>query len=89
MNFPAHWELRIDRSVKDTLKRIPRHDMIRIMEVFHTLPKDPYFGDIKKMKGEPDVWRRRIGSFRIFYRIKLESRLILVFRVERRTSKTY
>jgi len=41
------------------------------------------------MKGEDDTWRRRTGSYRIFYKIKNEDEIILVFHIERRTSKTY
>ena len=53
------------------------------------LPYDPYFGDIKKMKGEENTWRRRTGAYRIFYKLRIAEKIILVFRVERRTSKTY
>jgi len=41
------------------------------------------------MKGEENVWRRRIGAYRIFYKIRVSEKIILVFKLERRTSKTY
>ncbi|MBI2024454.1 type II toxin-antitoxin system RelE/ParE family toxin [Candidatus Giovannonibacteria bacterium] len=53
------------------------------------MPMDPFFGDIQKMKGEKNTWRRRIGSYRLFYKIYSDKKIILVFRLERRTSKTY
>ena len=28
---------------------------------------DPFFGDTIKLEGERDRWRRRIGSYRIFF----------------------
>ena len=49
----------------------------------------PYIGDIEKIKGESNLWRRRIGAYRVFYEIKQEERIVHVFWVERRTSKTY
>lgn len=41
------------------------------------------------MKGEENVWRRRVGSYRIFYEIMPEENTIHVFHAERRTTRTY
>jgi len=57
--------------------------------VIGSLSKDPYFGDIKKMKGERNAWRRRVGVYRIFYDIKLDQRIILVFDLDKRDGNTY
>ncbi len=89
MNLLENWDLQIDSSVLKFLKRIPKPEVEKILAVIKLLPADPYFGDIQKMKGEEDVWRRRLGSYRIFYKLNLAERLILIFRLERRTSKTY
>ena len=89
MHSLKNWELHIDPSVAKTLEKIPRDDAERILEVIRLLPIDPFFGDIQKMKGETNTWRRRIGSYRIFYKMIVETKVILVFHVERRTSNTY
>jgi len=89
MNSSRNWDLQISPSVSNVLASILRRDAQRILGIIRLLPLDPYFGDIKKMKGEEDVWRRRVGSYRIFYRLKATQRVILVFHLERRTSKTY
>ena len=89
MNSPKSWGLEVDPGVFKTLKKIPRRDAGVILAVIRLLPANPYFGDIQKMKDEDNAWRRRAGSYRIFYRLKNFERVILVFRLERRTSKTY
>lgn len=89
MNFSENWVLQIDESVHKFLSRIPRKDAKRIILVVSTLPDNPFFGDIQKMKGEENVWRRRVGSYRIRYELILKERVIHVFLVERRTSSTY
>lgn len=53
------------------------------------LSVDPFGGDIQKMGGEINVWRKRVGSYRIQFDIIKEEKVIHVFRVECRTSKTY
>lgn len=81
--------MQIDPSVFKFFKKIPRYDAERLLDVVKFLPLNPYFGDIEKMKDEEDSWRRRVGSYRIFYKIKTDYNIILVFHIERRTSKTY
>ncbi|MBI3421242.1 MAG: type II toxin-antitoxin system RelE/ParE family toxin [Candidatus Sungbacteria bacterium] len=89
MNSSESWDLQIDHAVFKTLRKIPRHDAEALVVVMRLLPADPYFGDIQKMKGEENIWRRRTGAYRIFYKIKVAEKALLVFRVERRTSQTY
>jgi len=89
MSLSKSWDLRVDLAVFRELRKIPRHDSEAILEVVRLLPANPYFGDIQKMKGEDNVWRRRIGSYRLFYKIMIREGTILVFHLERRTSKTY
>lgn len=89
MSSPKNWDLQIDPDVFKALKKTPRRETRGILEVIRLLSANPYFGDIQKMKGENNVWRRRIGSYRIFYKLKISDKIILVFRIERRTSKTY
>ncbi len=89
MNSSGSWDLQVDSGVFKALGKISRPDAESILCTIRLLPADPYFGDIQKMKGEDYAWRRRIGAYRIFYRIKVAARVILVFHLERRTSKTY
>ncbi len=89
MDLSTSWDLQVDLSIFKALKKIPRSDAKAILVVIKLLPVDPYFGDIQKMKGEENVWRRRVGSYRIFYKVKVSEKVILVFKLERRTSRTY
>lgn len=89
MSSSVSWNLRVDPDVLQTLQIIPRRDAEVLLEAIRLLPANPYFGDIQKMAGEDRVWRRRIGSYRVFYKLMAVGRTILVFRLERRTSKTY
>lgn len=89
MTLSKNWDLQIDPGVLKALKKIPRHNAGAILSVVRLLPLDPYFGDIQRMRGAENVWRRRIGAYRVFYKIYVSQKVILVFRLERRTSKTY
>ena len=89
MNFDKNWVLQVDDSVYKFLARIPRKEAERLLSVIRDLPTDPFHGDIQKMKGEENVWRRRIGSYRIRYELIATEKVVHVFLVERRTSSSY
>lgn len=89
MSSKVHWVLQIDPQTTKNLRKIPQIYARRIVDVIERLPVDPYAGDIQKMKGEKNVWRRRVGEYRIFYEIVPSKSILNVFHVERRTSTTY
>jgi len=89
MNLNAGWLLRVRAKVYKDLARFPSKDRERILQVVESLRLNPLAGDIEKMKGEENTWRRRVGSNRIFYELVVPDKAIYVFRIERRTSKTY
>lgn len=84
-----NWALEIDRHIIKQLRRIPYKDAVKIRIVIKALVSDPYEGDIKKMAGEDDSWRKRVGARRIFYEVRTRQRVIIVYDVKRRTSHTY
>ena len=89
MNSSADWLLQVDPQVYKDIKKFPPKDVRRILGAIETLPTNPYAGDIQKMTGEDDVWRRRVGEYRVFFEIITKAKILHVFRVERRTSKIY
>ena len=89
MNLSKNWGLEVDSGIFKTLKKMPRRNAEVVLNVIKLLPTNPYFGDIQKMKGEEDAWRRRVGNYRLFYKIKNKEKIILVFNLEKRGSHTY
>ncbi len=89
MNLKKNWELKIDSGVYKDLSKFPKDYADKILDVILSFGSDPYLGDIEKIKGEENTWRRRVGAYRIFYEIYPEFNFIHVLWVERRGSKTY
>jgi mRNA-degrading endonuclease RelE of RelBE toxin-antitoxin system len=50
---------------------------------------DPFSGDIIKLEGENNRWRRRVGGYRIFFTIDTSLSTVAVNAIVRRTSTTY
>lgn len=89
MFFGETWRVGVDPVARRTLNRFPKKDSERILEVLNALSFDPFAGDIEKLEGEENKWRRRVGNYRIFYRIYQHSRMVYVVEIERRGSHTY
>jgi mRNA-degrading endonuclease RelE of RelBE toxin-antitoxin system len=53
------------------------------------MAEDPFSGDVLKLEGQNNRWRRRVGSYRIFFTVDTRSRVVAVSAVVRRTSTTY
>jgi mRNA-degrading endonuclease RelE of RelBE toxin-antitoxin system len=89
MRSKKNWELKIDSKIYKDLKKISKKDVVRIVEAIEEISHNPYRGDIEKIKGEKNLWRKRIRAYRVFYDIEKSQRVIKIICVERRTSKTY
>lgn len=83
------WRLAVDPRARKQLRKIPKDYAERILDVISSLSSNPFAGDIEKMEGQHNVWRRRVGDYRIFYELDQAQRLVHVFKIKRRTSSTY
>ena len=89
MSFEQNWELKIDSGVYKDLSKIPKNYTKKILKAIDLLQYNPYLGDIEKIKGQDNLYRRRIGAYRFFYELHTNLHKINVLWVERRTSSTY
>ncbi len=52
------------------LRKLPTRDQKRIVREIETLEDDPRPPGVKKLIGKDDLWRIRIGDYRVVYEIK-------------------
>lgn len=83
------WVLIIDDDAKKKLSKIPKAYARLICKAIDGMIIDPYFGDVKRISEKEEYLRRSIGSYRILYKLLKEKRVVYIFDIKRRTSKTY
>jgi mRNA interferase RelE/StbE len=83
------WRIELAGPAQKDLRNLPQNDARRVRAALVSMQEDPFAGDIKRLKGLPDAWRRRVGNYRIVYDLNLEERRIVVLAILRRTSTTY
>lgn len=83
------WTIVVAKAAQKQLIRIPGKDVDKITAALRAMAVDPFQGDVLKLEGPEDRYRRRVGSFRIFFRVDKQSRTVSISAVVRRTSTTY
>jgi len=83
-----NWVLLIEPKVAKVSKKFPRKDREYIGAAVAEMRLNPYTGNFIKLEVN-NVWRRRVGSYRIFFEVDQVERTIIIFRIQRRGSNTY
>ena len=77
----APWQLVISRQPAKTLRKLPRDLRERIDRAILALSVDPRPVGCKKLSGYTDLYRVRMGDWRITYAIKNAELIVLVVEV--------
>ncbi|MEK7618188.1 MAG: type II toxin-antitoxin system RelE/ParE family toxin [Patescibacteria group bacterium] len=83
------WKIAVAKPAQKQVAKFSAKDQDRIGAAVLAMGDDPFSGDIVKLEGEGDRWRRRVGNYRIFFRIDSTTRTVDVTTIVRRTSSTY
>jgi len=83
------WTLRVARRAEKSLVRSPAKDRARLVTAIAEMQDNPFAGDVVRLQGEDNTWRRRVGSYRILFEIDVRGLTVDVLEVARRTSTTY
>lgn len=80
----ARLEIRISRSAERQLGKLRRSDQARVARAMLALADDPYPKGARKLFGYHDVFRIRVGSYRILYSVSGTELIVVVLKVGHR-----
>ena len=80
----AGYEIEITRTAEERLKRLPQHDQERIVDALLALSRDPWPRGSRKLQGYTDVFRIRVGSYRVLYSVEQRRLIIIILKVGHR-----
>ena len=73
------------RDAKKDLERLEHKIAKRIVKVLENLSLNPFQQKAIKIKGEKDIFRIRVGKYRILYKIYANKKTLLVIRIDKRS----
>ena len=78
------YEIIIKPAAEKCLDRIPKSTRRRIADALEGLRNNPRPPGVLKMSGAENLWRIRIGNYRVLYEIHDNRLIVLVLRVAHR-----
>lgn len=76
------FKLKVDKKAVKYLDKLDAPNRKRILSALLALAENPYSAsDVKALKGEGDLYRKRVGQFRIIYKIVDQELVVLILKV--------
>ena len=80
----ASYEIEITRSAERQLKRLPPDDQQRILAAILPLSDNPFPRGSRKLSGYDDVFRIRVGTYRVLYSVSEKKLIIIMLKIGHR-----
>ncbi len=81
MSDPQRWQLILDRQPKKVLRKLPKDLLRRIDKKLQELEANPFLEGCKKLEGYENIYRVRVGDWRISYAIEKDVLIVLILEV--------
>lgn len=78
------YKISLSNTAEKALKKIPRHDLRRVLAKLESLTIDPFPEGCKKLEGEAHAFRVRVGIYRIIYDVIGTDLIIFVLKIAHR-----
>ncbi len=78
--FEVEWKQFAERD----LRKIDRHQIPRIIRTIESLAVNPFPSQHLKLRGTEQLYRIRVGVYRVIYRVDTEAKIITIYYVRHR-----
>ncbi len=79
------YDVFLSRTSAKASQSLPAAQKEKLRRAFSLMKENPFSFPYKKIRGEPHLYRIRIGNFRVLYEIDEPNRRIMVLKIERRS----
>jgi mRNA interferase RelE/StbE len=80
----ASYRIDVSATAEKQIRKLGRDDQLRVLRAIRALAGDPWPTGCRKLQGWDDVFRVRVGPYRILYSVENKKLLIIVLKVGRR-----
>ena len=80
----ARYDIEISHTAEKQLKKLPRADQRRIVHAVLELGDEPFPSGSRKLSGYDDVFRIRVGRYRVIYSVAKKKLIVIVLKVGQR-----
>ena len=80
----ARYRIEISATAEKQLGKLPRDDQVRIARAISLLAENPRPRGCRKLTGYEDIFRIRVGTYRVIYSVEQSEILIIILKIGRR-----
>jgi len=80
----ANFRIEVSATAERQIRKLRREDQLRVLRAIQPLATEPNPPGARKVRGYPDVFRIRVGTFRILYRVEGRRLLIIILKLGHR-----
>jgi len=80
----ANYKIEVSATAEKQLRKLEQADQVRILRAVQDLAREPRPSGCRKLQGYDDVFRIRVGKFRILYSIDGMRIIVTVLKVAHR-----
>ena len=77
----------IEKNAIKEIKKYPAHDIQRVKEAIKKLPDFPDRMDVKKLAGTRNIYRVRIGNYRILIELEISTIKVIAVLLRKKAYK--
>jgi mRNA interferase RelE/StbE len=77
----ASYRVEVSRTAERQIRGLARADQLRVIRVIQALAGDPRPPGCRKLAGHDDVFRVRVGRYRVLYSIEDRRLVVIVLKV--------
>ncbi|MCZ6915697.1 MAG: type II toxin-antitoxin system RelE/ParE family toxin [Gemmatimonadetes bacterium] len=80
----ARYSIEISRTAEEQLKKLDPDDRPRVAKAMVALADDPHPQGSRKLTGYDDVFRIRVGRYRVLYSVTGKKLIIIILKIGHR-----
>jgi mRNA interferase RelE/StbE len=80
----ASYKIEVSATAERQLRKLRRKDQVRVLRAILPLATEPVPPGSRRVRGYDDVYRIRVGTYRILYRVQGRRLLIIILKVGHR-----
>lgn len=79
------YEILFSREASHFVKTLQESYKEKIKDILENLKENPFSYPYKKIRGKTNVYRIRVGKYRVLYKVDEKKRIIAVLKIDKRS----
>ncbi len=80
----ASYRVEVSATAEKQIRKLGRDDQIRILRAIQRLEAEPQPPGCRRLRGYDDVFRIRVGTYRVLYSVESRRLLVLILKIGQR-----